>query len=71
MDCSLCKRPIERYDPSFHHLKIPPSIELDICDACTDAFLKWHGEKLARLFPTKALKERFGSDTHRKTRLIK
>ena len=60
MNCSLCGKPIKNYDPVYHHLVIDESRAADICPACVDKFLKWQQGIYARLFPTAAIKKRFG-----------
>lgn len=59
MDCSLCKKPIKDYNSGFHRFRIDKSCSADICPDCVDKLFKWQGEKYARLFPTKAMKNRF------------
>jgi hypothetical protein len=61
MGCNLCEKPIQAYDPAFHHLAIDDDHAVDICPECADKFVKWQGKKLAILFPTRALKKRFSS----------
>jgi len=58
--CSLCKKPIEKYDPRFNHLNIDESVSVDICQGCIDKFFRWQGELYSKLFPTTAMKKRFG-----------
>jgi len=60
MNCTLCNRLIQGYNPAFHHLKIDETHAVDICQGCIDAFFKWQGSVSSRLFPTKALKKRYG-----------
>ncbi len=60
MNCKLCNKPIKNYSLSLHHFKIDDSIEVDLCQNCIDKFFKWQGGISAKLFPTKALKKRFG-----------
>lgn len=57
MDCALCHTTIERYEPSFHHLKIDEKHAVDICPDCIEKFSKWQQQQLATLFPTKAMKK--------------
>jgi len=64
MDCSLCKKPIEKYDLTFNHLKIDESCEVDICQNCIDKFFKWQGSLFAKLYPTNAMKKRFGKKSN-------
>ena len=62
MDCTLCKKPIEKYNLSFNHLVIDKSSSVDICQDCIDKFFKWQGELYTKLFPTNAMKKRFGKN---------
>jgi len=59
MDCALCKKPIEKYDSNFNHLKIDESNSVDICQNCIDKFFEWQGNISAKLYPTKFMKKRF------------
>jgi len=59
MNCVLCKKPILNYHHSLHHLKIEEGIEVDICSGCIDKFMKWQQGILAKLFPTKSMKNMF------------
>ncbi len=59
MNCTLCQREIEQYNPSLHHVELE-ALFADICNNCEDRLLKWHGEKLAKLFPTKTMKKLYG-----------
>jgi hypothetical protein len=60
MNCTLCEKPINNYDVNFNHLPIDENHAAHICAECIDKFVRWHGKKLAILFPTNALKKRFG-----------
>lgn len=60
MNCTLCNKPIQNYNQAFNHLKIDESHEADICQECIDKFGKWQQSIYARLFPTTAVKKRFG-----------
>lgn len=60
MNCTLCKKPIHNYNPEFNQLKIDESQSADICQDCIDKFLKWQQSIFANLFPTKAMKKRYG-----------
>ncbi|MFH1811746.1 MAG: hypothetical protein ABIJ09_23605 [Pseudomonadota bacterium] len=60
MKCALCQEPIEDYCVELHQLKLNEHKAADICDACARKFITWHGEKLAKLFPTKAMKRMYG-----------
>ena len=62
MECVICKKPIEKYDSNFNHLKIDESCSVDICQDCIDKFMKWQGSVLTRLFPTNSMKKRFGKN---------
>ncbi|MFA5855933.1 MAG: hypothetical protein WC867_01125 [Candidatus Pacearchaeota archaeon] len=60
MKCILCKQQIEKYNPIFNRLKINELNEVDICEDCIKKFFNWQGELYAKLFPTEAMKKRFG-----------
>jgi hypothetical protein len=60
MNCNLCKKPIDKYNSNFNHLEIDKSHSVDICSACIDKFGKWQQGIYARLFPTAAVKKRYG-----------
>lgn len=60
MDCTLCGKSIENYRPELHCLYIDDGHKADICPECMDKIMKWQGEKYAVLFPTNAMKKRFG-----------
>jgi hypothetical protein len=62
MKCNLCNQSIKNYDPTFNHLKIDESCAADICQECIDKFVKWQGRIYVNLFPTKALKKRYGKN---------
>lgn len=57
MRCVLCNESIENHRPEFHSLKINDQRTVDVCDVCARKFIKWQGEKLAKLFPTRAMKK--------------
>ncbi len=57
MECVLCKKKIENYVAEFNRLEIGESLSVGICQDCIDKFMKWQGSKIARLFPTKAMKK--------------
>jgi len=59
MNCSLCNKPIKGYLPEFNHLQIDDSHAADICGSCIDKFMKWQGSLIAKLFPTKAMKNMY------------
>jgi hypothetical protein len=59
MKCVLCGQPIKNYNEEFHRLKIDDSCSADICQDCIDKFMRWQGSKIAKLFPTRALKKRY------------
>jgi len=61
-NCTLCKKPIDKYNPEFNHFIIDESHSADICSDCTDKFLKWRRTIFATLFPTKAAKKRVGKN---------
>ena len=63
MNCILCKKPIQNYHPTLNHLEIDESHAVDICSECTDKFVKWQQSVFAKLFPTKAMKKRYGKRT--------
>ena len=60
MNCSLCEKKITNYNATFNHLIIDTSHAVDICSDCVDKFVKWQGKNYSILFPTNALKKRFG-----------
>ena len=60
MNCTLCKKPIKNYHPELNHLKIDESQSADICSDCIDKIVKWQQSIFAKLFPTKAMKKRYG-----------
>jgi hypothetical protein len=62
MKCNLCGQEIKGYDPAFHHLEIDDSHAVDICQGCIDRIFKWQGSIYSRLFPTSALKKKYGKD---------
>lgn len=57
MKCALCQEEIKNYCTELHKLKLDEHRAVDICDACTRKFVKWQGERLTKLFPTRALKK--------------
>ena len=60
MNCVLCDKTIANYSSALHNLRIDDARAVDICDECIRKFVRWHGEKLAKLFPTKAMKKLHG-----------
>jgi hypothetical protein len=58
--CELCKKDIEKYNPIFNNFKIDESHDADICEDCIKKFFNWQGELYSKLFPTDAMKKRFG-----------
>jgi hypothetical protein len=60
--CALCKKRISHYNPMLNRMVIDEKDSADICQPCIDKFCKWQGEIYSKLFPTKALKKRFGKD---------
>lgn len=63
MNCTLCGKPIKDYDQRFNHLQIDDSHSADICQGCIDKFTHWQGNRIAQLFPTSAMKKRFGKSS--------
>ncbi len=61
MNCTLCGKEIENYNVEFHRFEPDKDKTADICPNCADKFLKWQGRKFAALFPTAAMKKRYGS----------
>jgi hypothetical protein len=61
MTCTLCEQPIEPYRAELHQLHLTEERTVYLCDACAQRLLTWQGERLARLFPTRALKRLRGS----------
>ncbi len=61
INCYLCEKPIANYTSPSHHLRIDEHHEFYICSECIDKFVKWQRGILAKLFPTKAAKKRFGN----------
>jgi hypothetical protein len=64
MDCSICKKTIEKYDSRFNHLIIDENCSVDICEDCTHKILEWQGSLIAKLFPTSVMKKRFGKKSN-------
>ncbi len=60
MKCNLCEKPITDYKAEFNHLVIDDTHSVKICSECFDKLVKWQGRIMADLFPTKALKKRYG-----------
>lgn len=58
--CALCRRPIADHRPDVHGLRLPAGRVVDLCEECVRAVVTWQGERLARLFPTRAMKRRYG-----------
>lgn len=58
--CALCGKDIQNYNISFNHLKIDETKSVDICQDCIDKFVKWQQGLFAKMFPTTAIKKRFG-----------
>lgn len=67
MQCHLCNQTIKECHPALHHLKIDETHEVDICQGCIDKFVQWQGSIIAKLFPTSALKKRYGEKRQEKT----
>ncbi len=62
MNCVLCEKPIKDYSPVFNQLQIDERRSVDVCKDCTEKFLRWQGEKLAALFPSKTMKRMYGKE---------
>jgi hypothetical protein len=62
MKCHLCNQEIKNYNPAFHRLKIDETHSVDVCSDCVDKFVKWQGNVISNLFPTKTLKKRYGKN---------
>ena len=60
MKCNLCEKIIGNYSPEFNHLVIDEKHSADICGECIDKFFNWQGKKYSVLFPTNAMKKKFG-----------
>lgn len=60
MNCTLCEKLIHDYDAAYNRLNIDETHAADICPECIDKFVKWQQGIYARLFPTSAVKKRFG-----------
>ncbi len=60
MKCTLCEKDIDNYSPEFHRFVIDEKRSVEVCGECVDKFFKWQGKKFAVLFPTNAMKKRFG-----------
>jgi len=65
MKCHVCGQPIQNYQQALHHLTINESQGVDICQDCIDKIIKWQGSIYAKLFPTKAMKKRFGQKSEK------
>jgi len=48
------RQPVQNYQPALHHLTINESKGVDICQDCTDTFIKWQGSIFAKLFFNKS-----------------
>jgi hypothetical protein len=57
--CALCKRPIGKFSPILNRFDLDGR-PIDLCQSCIDKFLKWQQGIFARLYPTNALKKKFG-----------
>ena len=62
MRCKLCEKEIENYSPELNRLRIDSSHEADICEGCIAKFRDWQGRIIAKLFPTRTMKKRFGGE---------
>lgn len=58
MKCALCGKPIADFSVELHRLDLDEARSADICGLCIDRFLKWQQRRIARLFPTAAIKRR-------------
>jgi hypothetical protein len=56
MKCSLCGKEILDYSTEINHMEGCGSCGAEICQDCIDSMVKWQGKKMAKLFPTKAMK---------------
>ena len=54
--CVLCEKSIENHDPDIHTLHIDDQRVVEICERCIQKLVRWHRDKLAKMFPTKATK---------------
>ncbi len=59
--CALCGKAILDYYPGFNRLDLEEG-SVDLCQDCIGRFLEWQQRNLARLFPTRAAKRRFGRE---------
>jgi hypothetical protein len=57
MNCTLCDKNIEDYNPSFNQLIIDESHSIQICPECNRKIIKWQQTTYANLFPTKSAKK--------------
>jgi hypothetical protein len=60
MQCKLCDRTIPGFDPKTHRLLLDDDREVAVCEPCALRLTDWLGERMARLFPTKTMKKRYG-----------
>ena len=56
--CTLCEQPIADYSAALHDLRLSDARTVRICDDCGRKIMTWQGEKVAALFPTRAMKRR-------------
>ncbi|HRK21946.1 MAG TPA: hypothetical protein PLX06_09060 [Fimbriimonadaceae bacterium] len=59
MECALCGNALVEPSDELNRLELDDGRSVLICTACIDRFLKWQGARIAKLFPTSALKRRF------------
>ena len=60
MNCSLCKKNINKYSIDFNHLDIDENHSVEICSECFDKIVNWQKNIYATLFPTKTIKKMVG-----------
>lgn len=60
MKCTICNEEIQKYNLDFNNLKIDEFKSVDICQDCIDKFVKWQQKLFVKIYPTSALKKRFG-----------
>jgi len=59
LECALCSKELESYDPDLNRMEIDDCLSVSICSNCIDIFLKWQHKRFARLFPTGSTKRRY------------
>jgi len=65
MKCHICGQPIRDYQHTLHHVTINESVGVDMCQDCVDKIIRWQGSIYAKLFPTTAMKKRFGQKSEK------